>query len=136
MLQGINPILTGPVLSALDAMGHSDAVVVVDAHFPAARVGARVIELPTLGAAAVLAAVATVIPLDDAPGLDLMTSASGERLAVQRELISAAGATESDVRELDRYAFYAEAEAAFLILRTGETRSYGNAILRKGLVTG
>ena len=36
MLTGIDPILTGALLAQLDAMGHSDAVVVADAHFPAA----------------------------------------------------------------------------------------------------
>ena len=51
MLQGLNPLLTGRTLLHLDAMGHSDAVAVVDAHFPAARVGRIVIDLPgTAGA--------------------------------------------------------------------------------------
>ena len=36
MLQGINPLLTGELLKRLGEMGHSEAVVVVDAHFPAA----------------------------------------------------------------------------------------------------
>ncbi|MDQ1617715.1 MAG: L-fucose mutarotase, partial [Actinomycetota bacterium] len=36
---------------------------------------------------------------------------------------------------IDRHAFYEIAAAAYLIVRTGETRPYGNAILRKGVVT-
>ena len=31
MLLNIDPLLTGPLLAALDEMGHSDAVVVADA---------------------------------------------------------------------------------------------------------
>ena len=54
---------------------------------------------------------------------------------MQDELVSAAGAAPEAVRALDRHRFYDEAAAAYLIVRTGETRVYGNAILRKGVVT-
>lgn len=135
MLTGIDPVLNGELLLHLDAMGHSDTVVIADAHFPAARLGERVVVLPTLSTPEVLRAVRTVIPLDDEPVLDLMTSADGTVLDVQRELIAAAGATEDAVRFVDRFAYYDEAATAFLIIRTGETRTYGNVTLRKGLVT-
>ncbi|MBF4567966.1 transport protein RbsD/FucU [Plantibacter sp. VKM Ac-2880] len=135
MLTGIDPMLSGELLLHLDAMGHSDAVVIADAHFPAARLGARVVVLPTLSTPEVLRAVRTVIPLDDEPVLDLMTSADGTVLEVQRELIAAAGTTEDAARFVDRFAYYDEAATAFLIIRTGETRKYGNVTLRKGLVT-
>jgi len=134
MLSGIDPILTGALLAHLDAMGHSDAVVVADAHFPAARLGARVVDTPGLDSPQVLAAVRSVLPLDDAPALDLMRSADGATLTVQHELIAAARAGDDDVRFVERHAFYDLAAEAFLIIRTGETRSYGNALLRKGLV--
>jgi len=134
MLSGIDPILTGTLLAHLDAMGHSDAVVVADAHFPAARLGARVVDTPGLDSPQVLAAVRSVLPLDDAPALDLMRSADGATLTVQHELIAAARAGDDDVRFVERHAFYDLAAEAFLIIRTGETRSYGNALLRKGLV--
>jgi L-fucose mutarotase len=134
VLTSIHPILTGDLLAHLDAMGHSDAVVLADAHFPAARLADRLLVFPGLPTPDVLTAVRTVIPLDDAPGLDLMTSADGERLPVQEQLIAAAGAGADDVRFLDRHAFYDVAAEAYLIVRTGETRTYGNAILRKGVV--
>jgi L-fucose mutarotase len=135
VLTGIHPILTGELLAHLDAMGHSDAVVLADAHFPADRLAHRLLVFPGLSTPDVLQAVRTVIPLDDAPGLDLMTSADGTRLPVQEELIAAAGASEQDVRFVDRHDFYDVAADAFLIVRTGETRTYGNAILRKGVVS-
>jgi L-fucose mutarotase len=116
-------------------MGHSDLVVVADAHFPAARLAARLVALPGLSAPEVLAAVCSVVPLDDAPALDLMATPQGERLPVQRELAEAAGAGDDDVRYLGRHEFYEVAASAYLIVRTGETRVYGNAILRKGVVT-
>jgi L-fucose mutarotase len=135
MLTGIHPILTGDLLGHLDAMGHSDAVVLADAHFPAARLAARLVAVPGLSAPEVLAAVRTVIPLDDAPGLDLMATPDGEQLPVQQELATASGAGPDDVRYLDRHEFYDIAASAYLIVRTGETRVYGNAVLRKGVVT-
>jgi L-fucose mutarotase len=55
---------------------------------------------------------------------------------VQDELVAAAGAPQDAVRFIDRHAFYEVAATAYLIVRTGETRTYGNAILRKGVVTG
>jgi L-fucose mutarotase len=134
VLTAINPILTGSLLAHLDAMGHSDAVVLADAHFPADRLARRLLVFPGLSTPDVLAAVRSVVPLDDAPALDLMASADGSRLPVQDELIAAAQATEQDVRVLDRHAFYDIAADAYLIVRTGETRTYGNAILRKGVV--
>jgi L-fucose mutarotase len=134
MLTGISPILTGELLAVLDAMGHSDAVVVADAHFPAERLGRRCIALPALGASDVVRAVRTVVPLDDDPALDLMRSAEGSQRPVQTDLIAAAGCTSDTVRFLERQAFYDEAATAFAVIRTGETAPYGNALLRKGLV--
>lgn len=134
MLEGIHPLLTGAMLLRLDEMGHSDAVVVADAHFPAAALGRHVIDLPGTSTPDVLAAIRTVVPLDDAPALDLMASADGAVLDVQREIIAAAGATEESTRFVDRFAYYDAAREASLIVRTGETRKYGNALLRKGVV--
>ncbi|WP_454301004.1 RbsD/FucU family protein [Salana multivorans] len=114
--------------------GHSDAVVIADAHFPAAALARRLVVLPGTTTPGVLAAIRTVIPLDDAPSLDLMTSADGEVLAVQRELMTAAGTDEVTTRFVDRFAYYDLAREAFLVVRTGETRKYGNALLRKGVV--
>jgi L-fucose mutarotase len=134
VLQGIDPLLSGDVLAALDAMGHSDAVCLADAHFPACRLGQRVVVVPGVGTPELLRAVCTVLPLDDAPAVDLMRSADGDALSVQRDLLAAAGVDETAARSLDRDQFYDEAGGAFLVVRTGETRTYGNVIVRKGVV--
>ena len=57
MLEGINPLLTGELLLHLDRMGHSDSVVVADAHFPAWALGERVIDLPGTTTPEVVAAI-------------------------------------------------------------------------------
>jgi L-fucose mutarotase len=132
VLTGIHPLLTGPLLLHLDEMGHSDAIVIADAHFPAQRLAARSLTFPAVTTPDLLAAVRMVVPLDDAPAVDLMATPDGEVLPVQDELTVAAGT--DDVRFLDRLAFYDVASGAYLIVRTGETRIYGNVILRKGVV--
>ena len=134
MLEGIDPLLTGELLLHLDRMGHSDAVVIADAHFPAWALGARVVDLPGTTTPEVLAAIRTVLPLDDAPALDLMESADGAVLAVQHELMAAAGTEAATTRFVERFAYYEVAAGAYLMVRTGETRKYGNALLRKGVV--
>lgn len=140
MLKGIHPLLTGELLAHLDAMGHSDAVVLADAHFPAHRLATRSLVLPGVGTPELLAAVCTVVPLDwpgggGEPALDLMATPDGRTLPIHEELVAAAGADPGAVRALDRHRFYDEAACAYLIVRTGETRVYGNVTLRKGVVT-
>ncbi|MGW8482972.1 RbsD/FucU family protein [Microbacterium sp. NPDC055903] len=134
MLEGINPLLTGELLLHLDRMGHSDAVVVADAHFPAWALGERVLDLPGATSPEVVAAIRSVLPLDDAPGLDLMETADASVLPVQEELIAAARTDAGGTRFVERFAYYEVAKRAYVIVRTGETRKYANALLRKGVV--
>lgn len=141
MLNGIPSALTGELLAHLDAMGHGDTVVVADAHFPAAAVARRLVELPGLSAPQAIAAVRAVLPLDPArfaeAGIELMASGDGSRLEVQQQMIDAAALGEDDAppRDVERFAFYELAARAYLVVRTGETRPYANAVLRKGLAT-
>jgi len=134
VLNGIDPLLTGELLAALDAMGHGDCVVLADAHFPAARLATRALVYPVVRTPDLLRAVCTVLPLDDPPAVDLMATADGAVLDVQRALAEAAGQSLDAVRFLERFEFYRGAGSAFVIVRTGETRSYGNVLVRKGLV--
>jgi len=136
VLSGIHPILVGDLLAGLDRLGHGDELVVADANFPAHTVGATVVETPGLASPVVVAAIRTVIPLDEyeSESVLLMRAEGDERPAVQLELVEAAEAPEGRVAELERFAFYERARAARLVVRTGEPRPYGNLILRKGVV--
>jgi L-fucose mutarotase len=135
VLVGIHPLLTGELLAHLDAMGHSDSVVLADAHFPAQRLARRLLTFPGLGTPEVLAAVRSVLPLDDSPAVDVMATPDGARLPIQEALVSAARVGWDDVRPLERHGFHAVAADAYLVVRTGESRVYGNVILPKGVVT-
>lgn len=134
MLFNIDPILTGRMLLALDEMGHGDAVVIADAHFTASKLARKhLIDLPGLSAPRVMAAVRSVmVPDTYGPALDLMEAPDGE-LPVQRELIAAAQLGGAEFRFVERFAFYDLAAQAELIIRTGETRVYGNGLFRKGV---
>ena len=57
MLKGIPPLLTPDLLHALASMGHGDEIAIVDANFPSASIGRRVVQVAGVGAHEVLAAV-------------------------------------------------------------------------------
>ena len=48
--------------------------------------------------------------------------------------MAAAGTDETSTQFVERFAYYEVARGAYLMVRTGETRKYGNALLRKGVV--
>lgn len=132
VLVGIDPLLIGALLAALDGMGHGDVLVVADANFPARRGPAPVVDIPTASAPRLVTAVRTVFPLDPEEPFSFMSCPDGW-VTVQRDLHDAAGGG-GRVELLDRYAFYDLAAKAQLLVRTGELRAYGNVALRKGVV--
>ena len=132
VLKGIHPILSGELLAHLDAMGHSDAVVLADAHFPAiARRPAA--HLPRLVDTRVLAAVLHRATAETSPARPDGSPGWGPAAGAGRAQRGGRGYG-GGRSALDRLEFYDVAAEAFLIVRTGETRTYGNVILRKGVV--
>ncbi|MCC6497115.1 MAG: transport protein RbsD/FucU, partial [Propionibacteriaceae bacterium] len=92
----------------------------------------HLIDMPGLTSPRVLQAIRSVMVPDTFPALDLMESPDGV-LPVQTELVAAAGLELEEARMVERFAFYDLAAQAELIIRTGETRVYGNALFRKGV---
>lgn len=134
MLVGINPLLRGKLLAALDEMGHGDVLVIADANFPAHSLCRRVIDMPGVSAPEAVRAVATVFPIDDGESVSLMASPDGI-LPVQEELVRASAMGSRTAPTLERFAFYEEARQAAVIVLTGETRPYGNLLVKKGVVS-
>lgn len=143
MLKNVSPLLTPDALHALASMGHGDEVAIVDANFPAARVaargGARLVPLAGASATEVLRAVLGVLPLDDfGPEAAWTMQVVGDASAVPppvaefQAVLQQAG--ERPAASLERFDFYARAASAFVILRSGERRRYGNLLLRKGVL--
>lgn len=141
MLRNIPSILSPDVLWTLRAMGHGDDVVIADANFPATALGARCHRLDGLKATDVLQAVLTVLPLDQyVPNPAVVMEVVDDRNAVppivaQFQAITTSTADNpATLDRLERFAFYERARSAFAIIQTGETRLYGNIILKKGVI--
>lgn len=140
MLKNIPPILSPDLLHALRAMGHGDEIVIVDANYPAESAGPPVIRLDGLLATDVADAVLSLMPLDDFvdeaafamevvgnPRKREQTHKEFDRLVKKHERAM-------KLSLLERFAFYARAAEAFVIVQTGERRLYGNILLKKGVV--
>lgn len=139
MLKNLSPLLSPDLLHALASMGHGDEIVLADAHFPAATHARRLVRLPGIAAHEVLQAVLSVLPLDDFVPLPACTM----RVVGDTDQVPPAVAQFTDVLArhghgapgpLERHAFYERAAQAFVIVATGDTRTYANILLKKGLV--
>jgi L-fucose mutarotase len=141
MLKGIDPLLHADLLHALRAMGHGDELAIVDANFPAASMARRVIRVDGVSATRALEAVLSVLPLDDfvdAPCARM--EVVGDPAAVPeiceefQAIVDRSEGRRVGLAKLERFAFYARAREAFAVVQTGETRLYGNLLLKKGVV--
>ena len=141
MLRNIPAILSPDLLMILRAMGHGDEIVIADANFPATSMGQRVARLDGIPATEVLEAVLRIMPLDafvDDPAQTMQVvgdpSAVPEIVARFQEIVNNEADNPAQIRSLERFAFYERAKAAYAIVQTGETRLYGNIILKKGII--
>jgi L-fucose mutarotase len=141
MLKGIDPLLHADLLHALRVMGHGDELAIVDANFPAASMARRVIRVDGVSATRALEAVLSVLPLDDfvdAPCARM--EVVGDPAAVPeiceefQAIVDRSEGRRVGLAKLERFAFYARAREAFAVVQTGETRLYGNLLLKKGVV--
>lgn len=140
MLKLIPPLLGPELHSTLRAMGHGDEIVLVDANFPAEFMGPLVVRADGIAVTDMLDAVLTLLPLDQfvdetAIGMQVV----GEPLArqpIDDELEAIIARHEPDRRysKIERFAFYERARKSAAIVQTGETRLYGNIILKKGVI--
>lgn len=138
MLKSIDPLLTGALLAILSDMGHGDEIVIADANFPAASVARRLVQLPAIAATDVLAAVLSVFPLDDfvdrPAGVMDASGARPEIYALFEAAVEKAEGRAIPLEQVDRFAFYDRARAAYAVVSTGERRLYGNIVLKKGVL--
>lgn len=141
MLKGIDPLLTADLLHALASMGHGDELALVDANFPAASNGKRLVEIAGASAPEVLAAILSVFPLDTAvvPAAFTMEvrgdpDAVPEPVADFAAVLTQMDLADTEIGTLERQAFYERARRAYVVVRSGERRRYGNLLLVKGVV--
>jgi len=141
VLKGIHPLLSPDLLHALASMGHGDEIAVVDANFPAASLGPRLIEIRGASSPDVLDSILTLFPLDTVavPAVYTM-EVVGNPHAVPApvmdfaEIFTRHRLDDCEIGALERQAFYERAKHAYVLVRTGEMRPYGNILLVKGVV--
>jgi L-fucose mutarotase len=137
MLKNIDPILGPDLLAILRAMGHGEDIAVVDRNYPALTAGPTIIRHDGSDGPRSLDAVLSVLPLDK--GEHAVTRMQvrdkpEEILPVMGDLIGVAKkhAPHLEVSSLAPGDFKARASNAVAIIVTGETRVYGNILVRKG----
>ncbi|CAN1554406.1 FucU Fucose dissimilation pathway protein FucU [Rhabdaerophilaceae bacterium] len=145
MLKGLHPLLSPDLLHLLGSMGHGDDLAIVDANHPAETVAAAtitgtLIRLPGLSVDAVLAAVLSVLPVDDFADDPIRfmqvvghPEAVPEAVAAMQRVARGAGFS-GGFATLERFDFYNAAKAGFGVVQCGELRLYGNVLIRKGVV--
>lgn len=141
MLRNIPSILSPDLLHALRAMGHGDDIVIADANFPAESIGPRCIRLDGISASDVLRAVLMLMPLDtfvDDPALTMQVVGDPDTIpdavADFQKIIEETADNPTKIATLERFAFYERSAKAYAVIQTGESRLYGNIILKKGVV--
>lgn len=138
MLKGISPLVSPDLLKVMAEMGHGDEIVFSDAHFPAHYFGKNcsyVLRADGLKADQLLAAIVPLFELDSyATPVIMMEAVKGDTLDPKvEEAYRAALKYDGKIEQMERYAFYERAKKAYAIVLTGETRKYGNIILKKGV---
>ncbi|GAA0540869.1 L-fucose mutarotase [Rhizomicrobium palustre] len=140
MLRGISHLLSPDLLSVLCRMGHGDEIILADAHFPGEHFNARVLRADGHRIAPLLDAILPLFVLDTyvPDPVVMMAAVAGDALDEDlvrsyKSVISAYAPECPEPIFIDRFAFYERSRRAFAVVMTGETKKYGNIILKKGV---
>jgi L-fucose mutarotase len=141
MLIGINPVISPQLLDVLFRMGHGDEIVLADAFFPGDSVNSRVIRADGIRIPEILDGILALINLDSyvPHPIVMMAPVSGDALDEKfeqsyRAVIDRRWPGTPPVERIERFAFYERAKQAFAVVMTGETVTYGNILLKKGVI--
>jgi L-fucose mutarotase len=140
MLKNIDPILNPDLLRVLRAMGHGDEIAIVDANYPSSSAGPQIVRLDGLDTNRVLDAVLSVMPLDEfVPEAAFHMQTVGDPTRIEPTTKDFAGIIakhepKMKLGSIERFGFYDRVKGAFAIVVTGETRLYGNILLKKGII--
>ena len=137
MLKGVPRIIPPELLKILAQMGHGDELVISDAHFPAHSISGNVVRADAVGSPEMMKAILKLIELDqyvDKPVM-LMQPIPGDSVDPEllAEIKGVLGGDESRIDYIERFAFYERAKKSFAVVVSGETRIYGNIIIKKGV---
>ena len=148
MLKGLDPLLSADLLWVLASMGHGDDLAIVDANHPAEKIAqattsGRLIRLPGIAMDRAMAAILSVLPIDDfepEPLRRMLVVDNAEEVPkVQSEVqavIDKASGWPAPMAGIERFAFYEAASQAFAVIQCGDPRPYGCFLVRKGVIAG
>lgn len=140
MLKGVDPILTGALLKALDEMGHGDTLALVDRNYPSYSAGLPVVHLGEISIVRAAEAIFSVFPLDTfiAAPLSRMQADDGSAATTTHELVWKAASKNHPLPLpeglIARPDFYQLARECSVIVQCLETAPYSCFILHKGVV--
>jgi L-fucose mutarotase len=141
MLKTLSVLHTPELLHTLASMGHGDELALVDSNFPAASMARRLVRLDGADLPSVLEACLRLFPLDTfvkEPAFRMMqVHAPDEIPEVQRicqKIIDDAEGKPQALAGISREAFYERARNAYAVVITGEARTYGCILIKKGVV--
>jgi L-fucose mutarotase len=139
MLKGIPSCISPELLKILAEMGHGDEIVLADAHFPGHSLANRPIRADGVPTALMLDAILRLVDLDtyETP-IHMMAPVAGDQLdeSVEQGYMAVVGMHSPNPPKpvrLAREKFYERAGLAYAVVMTGETRKYGNIIIKKGV---
>ena len=139
MLKGIDALLGPDLLMILRAMGHGDEIAIVDANYPADTDAQRLVRMDGHGATRILAAVLSVMPLDDFAPAAFRAGIKGDPghlepiMAAFQDIVTQYEPHVA-VEPLMGAEFYARVRGAYAVIASGERALYGNIVLRKGVI--
>ena len=137
MLKGVPAVISPELLKILAEMGHGDELVIADAHFPSHSIGKRVTHADALSSTDLLKAGLKLIEPDQyvANPVAMMQPVSGDSAdpGLVADCRAALGKDADRIEFVERFAFYDRAREAFAVVVSGETRVYGNIIIKKGV---
>jgi len=148
MLKTIDPVLSPDLLWVLAAMGHGDDLALVDANHPAERIAratvlGRLVSLPGIDMARAARAILSLLPIDKSepdPIRRMQVVGDPDALpAVQAEVLAVierAAPHAAPMGDIERFAFYEMAKAAFAVVQVGDPRPFGCFLIRKGVIAG
>lgn len=140
MLKGISPLISPDLLATLCRMGHGDEIILADAHFPGESVNPHCLRADGLEIPPLLDGILALFEIDTyADGaIAMMAPVPGDEAdpAVEvryANVISKHLPSAPSIAKVERFAFYERAKNAFAVVMTGDTATYGNLLLKKGV---
>lgn len=147
MLLNVPSILSPQLLEVLAEMRHGDIIVLGDANFPSASVAkcgnTKLVRADGLQIPELLDAILTMIPLDTYTDTPILLMEKLERdIEVEtpvwekyEEIVTThQKSSKSSIGYLTRDQFYKVSKDAYCNVQTGETATYANVLIKKGIV--